>query len=430
MGERLNRGRRYANTGRVLSLEINAGRAVAKVEGNYKPFYKVIISFPPLPDAQKVYKLIEKDPPLMARIAAGELPETFLQKLKKDGINLIPSRWREMKRSCTCPDDGDPCKHMAALYYIIAREIDSNPQVLFRLRGMDLFTRFGKAAVYNIAVPFSITFCANEKPMQPKAQNPVLLETIPWCGQLITSLLPHNPPFCDRDFSAVMAEFFHRCMSVQKWDSIQANEETLTQTEHDFSRSVWTVHCPSLVPGVEPALQAEDIDGKKKRYTLFEAFNYFVQFSSEDGTTSYTFLFYLFKFLNLICTAGAFIPTVMHDEETLKIIWRPFENLPAVSNMLQAIASLECGMLTSPAVFKINLSDKRVNSTGKQKVSGRSVVDILASAFLSEWVRNRFLLFREDFNRQGNSEYKQLLNLFFMGMFIDVYRSMAFCSSY
>ncbi|MCL2264963.1 MAG: DEAD/DEAH box helicase [Treponema sp.] len=427
MGERLERGRRYANAGKVLSLELLEGRAVAKVEGNHKPFYKVSISFPPLAEAEKVYKLIEDDPPLMARIASGELPETFLEKLKKDGINLIPRRWREMKRACTCPDDGDPCKHMAALYYIIAREIDANPQVLFRLRGMDLSSRFGKAIVHSIAPPFKVSF--NRESMEKSEKNyidePLVFEEIPYCGQLISSLLPPDPPFCDKNFASVTAEFYHRCAAAAEWepaessDSNESGEDTLTQTEHDFSRSQWALLCPSLIPGVEPVLTAEDISGNKKRYTLYEAFNYFVRFSDDDGTASYNFLFYLFKFLNLVCSSCAFIPFVCEDDETMKIIWRPFEALPAVSNTLKLISQRECGMLKSPPVFKINMTKRQVDSTGKQTVSGKSVVDILSSAFLSEWVRNRFMLFKEDLGKTGNSEYKQLLNLFFMGMFID-----------
>ncbi|MCL2211667.1 MAG: DEAD/DEAH box helicase [Treponema sp.] len=426
MGERLERGRRYANAGKVLSLEFKDGKAIAKVEGNYNPFYKVIISFPPLAEAEKVYKSIEKDPQLLARIAAGELPESFLQKLKKDGIDLIPRQWREMKRSCTCPDYGDPCKHMAALYYIIAGEIDANPHVLFHLRGMDLAGRFGKAVVHKIPPPFTITF-SKEQMTEKTTPNELLeFEEIPYCGELITSLLPSEPPFCKRDFSAVMAEFYHRCASIREWESALDEDDSIELTEHDFSRSVWTVHCPNLVSGVEPSLLAQDINGAKKRYTLNQAFNYFVQFSSEDGTASYSFLFYLFKFLNLACSSGTFIPFVVHnDDDTIKIVWRPFENLPLVSKMLNLISQREHGMLSSSHVFKINLSKKQVNTSGMQTVSGRSVVDILSSAFLSEWVRNRFMLIRNDFYRdsfknQGSNEYKQLLNLFFMGMFIDV----------
>ena len=449
MGERLERGRRYANAGKVLSLDINGGRVIAKVEGNYKPFYKVIINFSPLEveETEKVYKLIEKDSVLMAHIAAGELPETFLQKLKKEGINLIPRRWREMKRACTCPDNGDPCKHMAALYYIIAREIDSNPQLLFRLRGMDLVSRFGKAVVHKIIPPFTITYAKNENTNKSDLQisgdalTPIELESIPYCGQLITSLLPHDPPFCYKDFAGVMAEFYHYCAQYSfenehEWESAQDDsDEKMEQTEHDFSRSNWKVQCPVLMPGIEPVLQSEDINGIKKRFSLHEAFDFFVLFSSDDGTASYKFLFYLFKFLNLVCSSAAFIPYVMQeyqvdlnesfDEETIKIIWQPYENLSIVSKMIEQIVSLECGILTTTETFKINLSKKQTKASGKQIVSARSVVDILSSAFLNEYVKRKYMIFKENFikdnfSRQGNNEYKQLLNMFFMGMFIDV----------
>jgi len=420
MGERLERGRRYANAGKVLSLELTEGCALAKVEGKYKPFYKVAIKFPPLAEAEQVYNMIEKDPPLLAQISAGELPVTFLEKLKSKKINLIPRSWREMKRSCSCPDYGDPCKHMAALYYIIAREIDSDPQVLFRLRGMDLSSRFGNAAVHNIAPPFTIKFVTKEK-LIINVDKEIELEEIPNCAELITSLLPPNPPFCERDFTSVMAEFYHLCMSyihTNNWE--QTDEEILSQIEHDFSRSHWNIICTNLAPGAEPVLQAQDINGNTKRYTLFEAFNNFVHFSSDDGTLSYNFLFYLFKALNLLCSACAFIPYVLNDiDDTLKIIWRPFETLPSVSEILQKIADRECGMLEKKQVFKIDLTNKHAK-TGNRTVCGKSVVDILASSFLNEWIRHKYMIFKSNLNKEGSNEYKQLLNLFFLGMFADV----------
>jgi len=412
MGARLDRGRSYANTGKVLSLDLTEGRALAKVKGNYRPFYRVEICFPPLQEAEQVYRMIEKDPSLLARIAAGELPEAFLNKLKDKGIDLIPRRWQEMKRSCTCPDYGDPCKHMAALYYIIAREIDADPHVLFRLRGMDLAARFGNQAVHRIVPPFAVSFVAKEKPVVLPSQEPLELEEIPHCGELITSLLPPAPPFCERDFAMSMAEFYHRCARVGCLDWEPAGNDQAADTEHYFSRSRWTVLCPAPGPGTEPVLQAEDINGNKKRYSPYEAFQHFVQFSSEDGTTSYTFLFFLFKFLNLVCSSGAFIPYVLAENETLKIIWRPFETLPPIPHMLQALARRECGMLSCK------------NKTKKeQTVSGQSVVDLLASAFLNEWVRQQFLLFRRSpgsFGGYNSDEYRELLNLFFQGIGIDV----------
>ena len=45
MGKRLDRGRSYANTDKVFSLDFKDGRATAMVEGHYQPFYYV--EFPP-----------------------------------------------------------------------------------------------------------------------------------------------------------------------------------------------------------------------------------------------------------------------------------------------------------------------------------------------------------------------------------------------
>ncbi|MCL2600915.1 MAG: SWIM zinc finger family protein, partial [Treponema sp.] len=410
VGSRLARGKTYANTGRVLSLELKDGWAVAKVEGNFLPFYRVEINFPPLAQAEKVYEMIEGDPPLLAHIAAGELPETFLQKLIDMDIDLIPRRWQDMKRLCTCPDYGDPCKHMAALYYIIAAEIDADPHVLFRLRGMDLAARFGKAAVRRIAPPFTVAFVRGKKSARakalPLAASPEI-EPIPPCGELISALLPPSPPFSDKDFAAIMADFYRRCAGRydnggRHDDSARRHGENLhygsvrpsrkpvvetvgdsAETEHGFSRSVWTVLCPSPGPGANVALEALDVNGKREQYSLQEAFEYFVDFSSEDGTESYRFLFFVFRFLNLVCSAGAFIPYVLVENKTMAIVWRPFETLPPVQGTLEALASLECGMLAATG--------------GRGIADGRGVVDLLASSFLNGLVRRRFSAERDKF---------------------------------
>ena len=428
MGARLDRGRTYANTGRVLSLEFDGGRAIAKVEGNYRPFYRVEIRFPPLKEAEQVYRMIEDDPPLLARIAAGELPETFLKKLINNGINLIPRDWHEMKRSCTCPDYGDPCKHMAALYYIIAREIDTDPQLLFRLRGMNLAERFGKTVVQEIKPPFTITFTqekksSKKKPVQadagPDPQKGPELEAIPHCGQLISALLPAAPLFCSKDFAMIMAEFYHCCAGLELWESAEINSQTIAETEHHFSRSHWTILCPDPGPGADIFLLEQDINGNKNKHSLYDVFNYFTAFSSDDGTASYSFLFYLFKFLNLICSACAFIPYVLAENNILKIIWRPFETLPLIHNMLETIASRECGMLS----VKTGTQTKRTEeqTITRQIVSGRGVVDLLTSAYLNEWVLQRFHIFQRSFSKYGaGDEFLTLLNLFFHGNGIDV----------
>ena len=43
----------------------------------------------------------------------------------------------ELDTDCSCPDWGNPCKHVAATYYLIGSEFDRDPFLIFRLRGRD-----------------------------------------------------------------------------------------------------------------------------------------------------------------------------------------------------------------------------------------------------------------------------------------------------
>ncbi|HPY05335.1 MAG TPA: SWIM zinc finger family protein, partial [Rectinema sp.] len=141
---RLKRGRSYAANGNVFSLSIENGVVSAMVEGNYKPWYDVRIVFKPLNQSERaaLFRLINDDPMLVGRIAIGELPAELIDRLRRANVRLLPERWNDMRRSCTCPDYGDPCKHMAAVYYVLAQEIDRDPSALFRLRGVDIFSEF------------------------------------------------------------------------------------------------------------------------------------------------------------------------------------------------------------------------------------------------------------------------------------------------
>ena len=41
-----------------------------------------------------------------------------------------------MKTSCSCPDWSNPCKHIAAAYYLLGEEFDRDPFLIFALRGL------------------------------------------------------------------------------------------------------------------------------------------------------------------------------------------------------------------------------------------------------------------------------------------------------
>ncbi|MDR0553864.1 MAG: DEAD/DEAH box helicase family protein [Treponema sp.] len=407
MGARLDRGKSYANTGKVLSLEFKGRTAIAKVKGNYRPSYTVKIEFPELVEAERIFQLIEADPSLLAAIMAGELPEAFLTKLKREGINLIPRRWSEMRRSCTCPDDGDPCKHMAALYYIIAREVDADPSLLFRIRGIDLKeqgSRYGAALDRKLTVPFTVEA---GKGMHERPTLPPEFPEIPHCAELILSLLPPKPAFSERDFAVTLAAFYHEAARFVPWESATAEQSAAEQTEeleHRFSRSRWSLECSDPGPGSQPILIRKTLSGEEERYPVYEAFLRFRDFSSEDGTENYTFLYYLFKFLNLLCSAGAFIPCPILEGRQLRVIWQPYRALPLINEALNTLADYEDRMLLLG-------EGRKSRKTALHYASGRSVVELLVSALLGEWVKHTWFA-----GRAGRDELEEL---FFRGAVMD-----------
>jgi uncharacterized Zn finger protein len=49
---------------------------------------------------------------------------------------LFPSP-KEIELSCSCPDWAEMCKHVAAVLYGIGARLDRQPELLFRLHGVD-----------------------------------------------------------------------------------------------------------------------------------------------------------------------------------------------------------------------------------------------------------------------------------------------------
>ena len=53
---------------------------------------------------------------------------------QKEGLFPLPG---EMSFQCSCPDSARMCKHVAAVLYGIGARLDSKPELLFTLRGVD-----------------------------------------------------------------------------------------------------------------------------------------------------------------------------------------------------------------------------------------------------------------------------------------------------
>ncbi len=134
---RLERGRRYARGGQVLDFKLSSGRVTARVQGSVPEPYSVCIEIKPL--TNEAWKRVEEEMAekaiFAAKLLAGEMPQNIEEAFESAGMALFPVSSKDLKTDCSCPDSANPCKHIAAVYYILAEEFDRDPFMLFKLRG-------------------------------------------------------------------------------------------------------------------------------------------------------------------------------------------------------------------------------------------------------------------------------------------------------
>ena len=138
IGARLGRGRSYARNGQVLSIDVKEGEVTAKVQGSRPQPYKVKIEVKVLEPKQwdHVIKALSGQALFTAKLLAGEMPLDIEEVFTKAKLSLFPGKQADLKTECSCPDWSNPCKHVAAVYYLLGEEFDRDPFLLFRLRGL------------------------------------------------------------------------------------------------------------------------------------------------------------------------------------------------------------------------------------------------------------------------------------------------------
>ncbi len=137
LGGRMQRGRRYARTGQVMTLEVEPGMLVAQVQGSRSKPYLVSIRLAEVADDQwtRIEETLADRVGLISALLAGEVPEELEPAFDAAGVALFPQRWADLRASCNCPDSASPCKHLAAVLYVFADHLDSDPWLLLTWRG-------------------------------------------------------------------------------------------------------------------------------------------------------------------------------------------------------------------------------------------------------------------------------------------------------
>jgi uncharacterized Zn finger protein len=133
---RLPRGRSYARGGTVGELAIGPGEVRAAVQGRRARPYQVRVRVRVL-DADEWDGVLDAIAAQIGHAAAlldGELLPEVADDVRGAGTDLLPGPG-ELQPRCSCPDWADPCKHAAAVCYLVAGALDADPFSLLLLRG-------------------------------------------------------------------------------------------------------------------------------------------------------------------------------------------------------------------------------------------------------------------------------------------------------
>ncbi len=146
---RIPRGATYARKGMVKDMQIVGNNISASVDGSLIIPYSVSIDIPRFTDNEvsALMDAVEKHPGVISRLLNRELDPDIFRIAEDLNIHLFPKRWDDLDMSCSCPDWAVPCKHLAAVIFLMAREIDNNPFLIFKIHGLDFVKELKKRGI-------------------------------------------------------------------------------------------------------------------------------------------------------------------------------------------------------------------------------------------------------------------------------------------
>ena len=133
---RLERGRTYARNGSVLHLAVEPGKLDGLVSGS--SLYDVRIRVDDLGPHlwQNIQEKCSGQIATMLELLQGKFSNQVMKVVTDRHTGLFPQP-SQIHLKCNCPDGARMCKHLAAVLYGMGNRLDDQPELLFRLRGVD-----------------------------------------------------------------------------------------------------------------------------------------------------------------------------------------------------------------------------------------------------------------------------------------------------
>ncbi|MCF0218263.1 MAG: DEAD/DEAH box helicase [Muribaculaceae bacterium] len=147
---RIPRGARYARNGSAREITVKKNVITARVQGTRRTPYKETIVIPEFTEAEKkrLIDALVECPGIISDLLDRKLDAEVLNIARKCGVKIFPARWDDLRMSCSCPDWAVPCKHLAAVVYMMSKEIDNNPFLVFEMHGLDIIGELEKRGIH------------------------------------------------------------------------------------------------------------------------------------------------------------------------------------------------------------------------------------------------------------------------------------------
>jgi len=137
-------GNRYAAAGQTATMIVSAGKVAASVQGRASRPYQLEFHFRTWTpqEWESIITALSTEAQYSARFLLDEMPPgvaTLAQSLSL-GAPLVPSKpggktASDPRITCTCGGQ-QPCKHAVAAMHILVERLETEPLLLFTLRGM------------------------------------------------------------------------------------------------------------------------------------------------------------------------------------------------------------------------------------------------------------------------------------------------------
>jgi len=339
---RLPRGKTYANNGSVTKLEISGSLISAKVEGSRPTPYTVKIKVPEITADKKslLSKKINEKPYFLAQLLSRELPPELNKLAQECGIKLFPASWKDLEMSCSCPDWAVPCKHIAAVIFLVAAEIDKNPFVLLNMKDFhleNLSTQDSNAGILEVPL-FKTLFQKPSKQDSPveiaSLQRPDL-SLIPESNTQLLDLLKASPLFYHKDFKIMLEKAYG---ALPKFAASIRDKDWLVQRHPWNNQAIRLIIDPKdhFVKAV--GIQWQGRSGESNLAELMKLLLATEAKSMEICHPQWQWLHALLLFCFRLLETGAFYPSIWKNaEDTFFIRWVPAGQIAEVAAAMKML---------------------------------------------------------------------------------------------